>query len=87
MPSYCRYACFVMNCFVVSASSSPRCFHIIVSAMLCFLLILKPDNETCYVYMVAIISSGPFWLMVSKGLLSYAFSRNFHALFCYVKFF
>ena len=47
-------------CHVVSASSSPRCLHIIVSAMLCFLPSLKPVNETCYVYMVAIISSGPF---------------------------
>ena len=33
--------------------------------MLCFLLSLKPVNETCYVYMAVIISSGPFWLMVS----------------------
>ena len=64
-----------MHCFMVSASSSPRFLHIIVSAMLCFLLSLKPVNETCYVYMVAIISAGLFWLMVSKGLLSYAFSR------------
>ena len=30
---------------------------------------------TCYVYMGAIISSDPFWLMVSKGLLFYAISR------------
>ena len=75
MPYCCKYACFVMHCFVVSASSSPRCLHIIVSAMLCFLLSRKPVNETCYVYMLAIISSGTFWLMVSKGLLSYALSR------------
>ena len=75
MPSCCRYAYFVMNFLVVSASSSPTCPHIIVSAMLCFLLSPKPDNETCYVNMLAIISSGPFGLMVSKGLLSYAFSR------------
>ena len=60
MPSCCRYACFVMHCSVLSESSSPS---------------LRPVNETCYVYMVAIISSRPFWLMVSKGLLSYAFSR------------
>ena len=46
-----------------------------VSAMLRFLPSLKPVNETCYVYMLAIISSGPFWLMVSKGLLLYAFIR------------
>ena len=29
-------------------------------------------NGTCYVYMVAIVFSDPFWLMVSKGLLLYA---------------
>ena len=75
MPSCCRYACFVMHCFVARASSSPRCLHISVSAMLCFLLSLKSVNETCYVYKVAIISPRPFWLMVSKGLLSYPFSR------------
>ena len=69
-----------MHCFVVSESSSQRGLHIIISAMLCFLLSLKPDNETCYVYMLAIISSGPFWLMVSKGLLSCAFSRTLPCL-------
>ena len=31
-------------------------------------------NETCYVHMVAIVFSDPFWLMVSKGLLLYALS-------------
>ena len=46
-----------------------------VSAMLCFLQSLEPLNETCYVYKVAIISSDPFWLMVSKGLSFYAFSK------------
>ena len=80
MPYCCRYAWFVMHCSVVSASSSQRGLHIIVSAMLCFLPSLKPDNETCYVYMLAIISSGPFWLMVSKGLLSCAFSRTLPCL-------
>ena len=39
-----------------------------------FLPSLRSVNETCYVYMVAIISSGPFWLMVTKGLLLYALS-------------
>ena len=73
--SFQWHAWFVMHCSVVSASSSQRGLHINISAMLCFLLSLKPDNETCYVYMLAIISSGPFWLMVSKELLSYAFSR------------
>ena len=68
MPSCCRYASFVMHCLVVSATSSQRGLHIIVSAMLCFLPSPKPDNETCYVYMLAIISSVPFWLIVSKGL-------------------
>ena len=31
-------------------------------------------NESCYVHMVAIVFSDPFWLMVSKGLLLYALS-------------
>ena len=31
-------------------------------------------NETCYVYMGAIVFSYPFRLMVSKGLLLYALS-------------
>ena len=38
-------------------------------------LFAESVNETCYVYMGAIISSGPFWLMVSKGLLIYALRR------------
>ena len=43
-------------------------------------------NETCYVYMGAIMSSDPFWLMVSKGLLLYALSRFMPCLclLCYV---
>ena len=32
-------------------------------------------NETCYVYMGAIIFSVPFWLLVSKGLLLYTLSK------------
>ena len=32
-------------------------------------------NETCYVHMVAIVFSDPFWRMVSKGLLLYDLSR------------
>ena len=75
MLSCCMYACFVMHCFVMSASSSQRCLHNTVSAMLCFLPSLKHVNKTCYVYMGAILSSDPFWLMVSKGLLLYALSR------------
>ena len=31
-------------------------------------------NISCYVHMVAIVFSDPFWLMVSKGLLLYALS-------------
>ena len=45
-----------------------------------FLPSLKHDNRTCYVYMLAIISSAPFWLTVSKGLLSYAFIRTLPCL-------
>ena len=32
-------------------------------------------NDNCYVHMDAIVFSDPFWLMVSKGLLSCAFIR------------
>ena len=53
-----------MQCLVVSASSSQACLRKSESV-----------NVTCYVYMGAIISSDPFWLMVSKGLLLYALSR------------
>ena len=57
-----------------SESSSQRCLHNSVYAMLCFSAKFESINETCYVYMGAIISSDPFWLMVSKGLLLYALS-------------
>ena len=36
---------------------------------------------TCYVYMGAIISSDPFWLLVSKGLLFYEISIFMPCLF------
>ena len=81
MPSCCRYAWFVMHCSVVSASSSQRGLHINISAMLCFLLSLKPDNETCYLYMLAIISSGPCWLMVSKDFCHVHLVEHYHAFF------
>ena len=86
MLSCCRYACFVMHCLVFSESSSQRCLHIIVSAMLCFLLSLKPVNETCYVYMVAIISSGPFGLWSVRDFCHMHLVDSCHALFCYDKF-
>ena len=38
-------------------------------------LLSKTVNKSCYVYMGAIISFVPFWLMIIKGLLFYAFSR------------
>ena len=44
-----------------------RCFY--------HALFAESVNETCYVYVGAIIFSVPFWLMVSKGLLIYALSR------------
>ena len=65
-----------MQCLVLSASSSQTCLHNSVDAMSSFLLSLNLlINETCYVYMGAILSYDPFWLMVSKGLLLYALSR------------
>ena len=63
-----------MQCLVVSASSSQTC---LCNSVLChaqFSGKSESVNETCYVYMVAIVSSDPFWLMVSKGLLLYALS-------------
>ena len=43
-------------------------------------------NESCYVHMVVIVVSDPFWLMVSKGLLLYALSSFMPCLVlpCYV---
>ena len=64
-----------MQCFVMSESSSQRCPHKSVYAMLCFSAKSETVNKTCYIYMGAIISSDPFWLMVSKGLLLYDLSR------------
>ena len=64
-----------MPCFVVSASSSQTCLRESVFAMFQFSPKSESVNETCYVYMGAIISSNPFWLKVSKGLLLYALSR------------
>ena len=63
-----------MQCFVVSGMSSQSCYRESVYAMLCFSAKSETVNKTCYVYMGVIISSVPFWLMVSKGLLLYAFS-------------
>ena len=64
-----------MQCFVMSGSSSQSCYHKSVYAMLCFSAKAETINKTCYVYMGAIISSVPFWLIFSKGLLFYAFSK------------
>ena len=69
MSSYCGSPCHAMYCSMVSGTSSPTCLLVVVPAM------FEPVNETCYVYMGAIISSDPFWLMVSKELLLYALSR------------
>ena len=33
-------------------------------------------NETCYVHMVAIVFSDPFWLKVTKGLLLRSLSSS-----------
>ena len=64
-----------MQFLVVSASISQTCLHNSVFAMFQFSAKSESVNETCYVYMGAIISYDPFWLMVSKGLLLYDFSR------------
>ena len=75
-----KHAILLQVCLFCHALLCDECikptkiFHNTVSAMLCFLPGLIPVNENCYLQMGAIISSGPFWLMVSKGLLFYAFS-------------
>ena len=86
MPSCCRYAWFIMHCSVVSASSSQRGLHIIISAMLCFLpvwnLLTKLAMFTCL----------PSYLIFRFGLWSVRdffhmhLVEYFHALFCHVKF-
>ena len=83
--SYCLLTSHTMLCSVVSGSSSPTCLLIVVSAMLCFSSKSESVYETFYVYMGAIISSVPFWLIISKGLLFYAFSRFMSCLclLCY----
>ena len=63
-----------MQCLVVSASSSQTCLHESVFAMFQFFAKSESVNDTCYVHMVAIVFSDPFWLMVSKELLLYALS-------------
>ena len=48
----------------------------IILFMPCSVFSAKSESvyETCYVYMGAIISSLPFWLVISKGLLFYKIS-------------
>ena len=74
MPSYCWMPSHAMKCFVISDLSSRRCLHNSVYVMLSFSAKSESVYETCYVYMCAIISSVPFRLVISKGLLIYAFS-------------
>ena len=57
------------------------CCHESVYAMLYFSSKSEIVNKTCYVYMGAIIYSVPFWLMFSKGILLYAFSRIIPCLY------
>ena len=75
MSSCWFYAYLVLQYLVMSESSSQRCLHNSVNAMLCFSAKSESGNKTCYVYMGAIISSVPFWLIISKRLLFYPFSR------------
>ena len=69
------YAYIVMTCSVVSASSSLTCLLDICFAMFQFFTKSESVNDNCYVHVVAIVFSDPFWLMVSKRLLLYALSR------------
>ena len=80
MSAFYWYAYIVIQCFVVSGMSLQSCLHESVYAMLCFSAKSKTVNKTCYVYMGAIVFSVPFWLMIIKGLLIYASSRNMPCL-------
>ena len=81
MSSYCWMPSHAMKCFVMSDLSSQRCLHNSVFAMLSFSAKSESIYETCYVYMGAIISSVPFWIVISKGDLFYAISRFMPCLF------
>ena len=63
-----------MQCLVVSESSLLSSVLDICFAMFQFSAKSESANDNCYVHMVAIVFSDPFWLMVSKGLLLYALS-------------
>ena len=75
-----------MHCVVVVHQAHKDALMMSVSAMLCFLLSLKPDNETYYVYMLAIISLVLFGLWSVRDLCHIYLVEYFHALFCHVKF-
>ena len=65
-------------CLVYHEQLCSECIeHMKVPSFICYChaLFAESVNETCYVYVGAIIFSDPFWLMVSKGLLIYALSR------------
>ena len=65
-------------CLVCHAMTCGECIELVnMPTWICFAMFQfsaksESVNETCYVHMVAIVSSDPFWLMVSKGLLLYA---------------
>ena len=79
MSSCWQYVCHAMPCVeCIELANMPTyiCFcHVQFSAK------SESVNETYYVYMGAIISSVTFWLMISKGLLFYAFSRFMPCLY------
>ena len=78
---YLLYHVYLLGvCLVCHAMPCGECIELvnmptwIYFAMFQFSAKSESVNETCYVYMGAIIFSDPFWLMVSKGLLLYALS-------------
>ena len=82
LPCFASWSCLLAGS-MLSLSCNALCWvhrarkHAYVTLFLPCLVSAKSEsvNETCYVYMGAIISSDPSWLMVSKGLLLYALSR------------
>ena len=81
MPYCCRYASFVMHCFVMSASSSQRCLHITVSVMLCFLLTKLAMFTWLPSYLLVV-----FGLWTVRDFYHMHLVEYFQALFGHVKF-
>ena len=76
MPCLLAGCMLSLSCNALWGVHRARKHAYLISVLPCSSFSTKSEsvNETCYVHMVAIVFSDPFWLMVSKGLLLYALS-------------